>query len=54
MAHEILDILTGHPTKEYSHAACAGRLLFVAGQWAKDRDDKLMGHGDVAAQARWI
>jgi len=54
VAHEILDIETVHPTKGYSHAARAGNLLFVAGQVAKDRDDKLVGPGDVAAQARQI
>jgi len=54
MAHDMLDIETVHPTKGYSHAARAGKLLFVAGQVAKDRDDKLMGHGDVAAQERQI
>ncbi|HUG98587.1 MAG TPA: RidA family protein [Gammaproteobacteria bacterium] len=54
MAHDILDIKTVHPTKGYSHAARAGNLLFIAGQVAKDRDDKLVGLGDVAAQARQI
>lgn len=54
MAHDILDIKTAHPTKGYSHAARAGKLLFIAGQVAKDRDDKLVGPGDVAAQARQI
>lgn len=54
MAHDILDIKTVHPTKGYSHAARAGKLLFIAGQVAKDRDDKLVGLGDVGAQARQI
>jgi enamine deaminase RidA (YjgF/YER057c/UK114 family) len=54
VAHDILDIKTVHPTKGYSHAARAGNLLFIAGQVAKDRDDKLVGLGDAAAQARQI
>lgn len=54
MAHDILDIKTVHATKGYSHAARAGKLLFIAGQVAKDRDDKLVGLGDVGAQARQI
>jgi len=51
VAHEILDIETVHPTKGYSHAARAGNLVVAAGQVANDRDDKLVGPGDVAAQA---
>lgn len=54
MAHEILDIKTVHPPNGYSHAARAGNLLFVAGQVAKDADDKLVGAGDIAAQADQI
>ena len=54
MAHRILDISSVHPTRGYSHAARSGDLLFVAGQVAKDRDDRLVGLGDVEAQARQI
>jgi enamine deaminase RidA (YjgF/YER057c/UK114 family) len=54
MAHRILDISSVHPTHGYSHAARAGNLLFIAGQVAKDRNDELVGLGDVQAQARQI
>ena len=54
MTHEILDIKTVHPTRGYSHAARAGNLLFVAGQVAKDRNDELVGPGDIEAQARQV
>ena len=54
MPHEIVNIESVHPTRGYSHAARAGNLLFVAGQVAKDRDDELVGRGDIEAQARQI
>ncbi len=54
MAHQILELKTLHPTRGYSHAARSGNLLFVAGQVAKDRDDALVGRGDVESQARQI
>ena len=54
MTHEILDIQSVHPTRGYSHAARAGNLLFVAGQVAKNRDDGLVGPGDIEAQARQV
>jgi len=54
VTHDILDIRSVHPTRGYSHAARAGNLLFVAGQVAKDRDDRVVGVGDIEAQARQI
>ncbi len=40
----------------YSHAieAEGGRLLFLAGQVAFDRDGKLVGQGDLVAQFRQV
>ena len=39
-------------TPSYSHAVRAGPFLFVAGQVARDRDGRIVGPGDVAAQTR--
>jgi enamine deaminase RidA (YjgF/YER057c/UK114 family) len=40
----------------FSHAAetRAGRLLFLAGQVAKDRDGRVVGKGDLVAQFRQV
>jgi enamine deaminase RidA (YjgF/YER057c/UK114 family) len=40
----------------FSHAAetRGGRLLFLAGQVAKDRDGRVVGKGDVVAQFRQV
>jgi enamine deaminase RidA (YjgF/YER057c/UK114 family) len=44
------------PVGLYSHVASAtgSRMIFVAGQVALDRDGKLVGEGDVAAQTRQV
>ena len=44
------------PLGRYSHLARvrAGELLFLAGQVGVDAEGKLVGEGDVAAQARQI
>ena len=54
MAHEILKPKSVHPAEGYSHAAKAGKTLYIAGQVAKDRDGKLVGQGDFGAQARQV
>lgn len=36
----------------YSNCVRAGDLLFIAGQVAWDRDGKIVGRGDLAAQGR--
>jgi enamine deaminase RidA (YjgF/YER057c/UK114 family) len=40
----------------YSHAAetRGGRMLFLAGQVAKDRDGRVVGKGDLVAQFRQV
>lgn len=40
----------------YSHVVIAtgGRLVFIAGQVAEDREGNLVGPGDMAAQARQV
>ncbi len=43
------------PAGHYSHGViAAGRLLFVAGQTAIDRNGELVGGDDAAAQARQV
>jgi reactive intermediate/imine deaminase len=43
---------TTHPTTGYSHAVVTeGALVHVSGQVAFDRERKLVGRGDIAAQA---
>ena len=42
-----------HPPPGYAHAAVtSGRLVFAAGAVPLDRDGKVVGRGDFAAQAR--
>lgn len=55
MRRQILDIKSVHDTLGiYSHAVRAGDLLFIAGQVAKDRDNNLVGKGDIEAQVRQV
>jgi reactive intermediate/imine deaminase len=43
------------PAGHYSHGILTtGRLLFVAGQVALDREGNLVGEGDAAAQTRQV
>jgi len=42
------------PFSHYTDAVRAGNLLFVSGCVALDRDGKLVGEGDVVAQARQV
>ncbi|HWP23642.1 MAG TPA: RidA family protein [Candidatus Binatia bacterium] len=44
------------PRPRYSQGILAegGRLLFVAGQTASDRDGKVVGKGDIEAQAEQV
>ena len=56
MAHEILQLNTVHETKDrgYSHAAMAGKTLYIAGQVARDVRGNLVGRGDIEAQVRQV
>ena len=54
MSHEILKIKSVHPTMGYSHAAKAGKTLYLAGQVAKDKSGAIVGRGNLRAQARQI
>jgi enamine deaminase RidA (YjgF/YER057c/UK114 family) len=56
MAHEILQLKSVHETKDrgYSHAARAGKTLYIAGQVARDVRGNLVGKGDFEAQARQV
>ena len=51
MARQVIRPTTVHPVKTYSHAIRNGNLLHIAGQVALDREGKLVGRGDIAAQA---
>jgi enamine deaminase RidA (YjgF/YER057c/UK114 family) len=52
----IINPSTIHPPAGYSHIvhATGGRLAFVAGQAALDRDFNVVGEGDLEAQTRQV
>ena len=52
MAHEFLKPKRMHKTVGYSHAAKVGNLLFISGQVAQDSSGRLVGKGDISAQAK--
>ena len=56
MPNEFISPKSVHSTEGvgYSHVARAGNLLFLAGQVALDREGRLVGKGDVEAQARQV
>ena len=54
MAHEILKLKSVHSTTGYSHAAKAGKTLYLAGQIAKDANGNLIGKGDFDAQVQQV
>jgi enamine deaminase RidA (YjgF/YER057c/UK114 family) len=56
VAHEILQLKSVHETKDrgYSHAAKAGKTLYIAGQVARDAQGNLVGKGDFGAQVRQV
>lgn len=53
-AHTILKLNSVHKTTGYSHCARAGNTLYLAGQVAQDRNGKLVGKGDIEAQAKQV
>jgi enamine deaminase RidA (YjgF/YER057c/UK114 family) len=56
MAHDILQLKSVHETKDrgYSHVAKVGKILYIAGQVARDVRGKLVGKGDMEAQTRQV
>ena len=56
MQHEIISPDGVHSTAGvgYSHVARVGRTLYIAGQVALDKDNRLVGEGDVESQARQV
>lgn len=54
MPRETVTVRGVHGTTGYSHAAKAGNLVFVAGQIAQDADGRLVGRGDIEAQAQQV
>ena len=54
MAHEFLKLENMSPTVGYSHAAKVGNMLFISGQVAQDAQGKIVGKGDIEAQAKQV
>ncbi len=56
MEREIIQPKSVHSTQGvgYSHVAKVGPMLFLAGQIALDKDGRLVGKGDIEAQARQV
>ena len=52
MVHDVLKLKSVHPTVGYSHAAKAGKTLYIAGQVAQDVAGNVVGKDDIEAQAR--
>ncbi|MGH7826609.1 MAG: RidA family protein [Candidatus Binatia bacterium] len=42
------------PAEYYAHVTKAGNMVFVAGQAAVDKDGKMVGVGDITAQAEEV
>jgi 3-hydroxyisobutyrate dehydrogenase len=42
------------PAQYYAHVTKAGNMVFVAGQAAVDTDNKMVGVGDITAQAEEV
>jgi reactive intermediate/imine deaminase len=53
-AHTILKLNSVHKTTGYSHAARVGNMLYISGQVAQDKAGKLVGKGDIEAQAKQV
>jgi enamine deaminase RidA (YjgF/YER057c/UK114 family) len=54
MARQVIRPTTVHPVKAYSHGIRNGNLLHIAGQVPLDREGKLVGKGDIKAQAEQV
>jgi len=56
MVRQIINPESVHSTAGvgYSHAAVAGRTVYIAGQVALDSDRNLVGKGDIEAQAHQV
>ena len=54
MSHEVLNLKSVHSTRGYSHCVKAGNTLYISGQVALDLGGKLVGRGDIEAQARQV
>jgi len=51
VSKEIIAPDTVHRATNYSHAVKVGNTIYVSGQVALDRDGRLVGKGDIEAQA---
>jgi reactive intermediate/imine deaminase len=54
MPREVIRPVTVHPVKAYSHAIKNGKIVHLAGQVAMDLQGKLVGRGDIEAQAEQV
>lgn len=54
MAKQIINPPELAPPRGYAHAVKTGNTIYVAGQVAWAADGKIVGEGDVAAQAEFI
>src|SRR3972149_3751693 len=54
MARQVIRPTTVHPVKAYSHGIRSGNIRHLAGQVPLDREGKLVGKGDIKAQAEQV
>ena len=54
MARQVIRPATVHPVRAYSHGIRNGNILHMAGQVPLDREGKLVGKGDIKAQAEQV
>src|SRR5574341_1690750 len=54
MARQVIRPAAVHPVRAYSHGIRNDNLLHIAGQVPLDREGKLVGMGDIKAQAEQV
>lgn len=54
MTKELIQPKTVYKATTYSHAVKKGNIVFISGQVAKDIEGKLVGRGDISAQAEQV
>lgn len=54
MSKEIIQPSTVYKATTYSHAIKKGNLIFISGQVAKNVENKVVGYGDLPAQAEQV
>ena len=51
---ELIQPATVYKATTYSHAVKKGGIIFISGQVAKDIEGKVVGRGDISAQAEQV